>query len=194
MKLLQIGCGGIGSFFVEELCNCVADEQFSNIEITIADNDMVEMKQIRYQNFKVNEVGKNKAQALAKRFEDYGITSIQKRILIEKQLKGYDFIMLCVDNEKTRDLVIRYCHKNNKEFIDLSCRGRGFTAIPKLPKLEDNLKLINVEDTTEYSCQDTETLNKGWIDKGNKIVFVCGIQMLLNYTRGMNNKIISASI
>jgi len=75
MKLLIIGCGGTGSFMIEEICRSIEQEQIDpNTELFIADNDLVEMEQIRYQNFTFEDAGLNKAQALARRFNQFGVT------------------------------------------------------------------------------------------------------------------------
>lgn len=193
MKVLQIGCGGIGSFFIEELCKCIEQEQINpNVEITIADNDIVELEQMKYQNFTYAEAGLNKAQALAKRFKMFGIVALKKRIT-KVDLKPYDFIVLCVDNEPTREMVINYCFDKKKEFLDLRARGRGISAFPKLAKREDNLKWVS-QDNVCYSCQDKERVQQGLIDKGNKVIALIGVQMVLNYLRGMNNKIVNLVI
>ncbi len=195
MKILQIGCGGIGSYLIQEICECIEQEQIDSFnEIIIADDDMVELEQKKYQNFKLNEVGKNKAECLAKRFNEFGIKAIQKRIAKETQIKGCDLIILCVDNEKTRELIIKYCHKHDKEFIDLRADGRRIFAMPKEKRLEDNLKFVDSKDTKEYSCQDKSDLEKGFIQKGNKIIAMMGNQMLLNLIRGHSNKTISMVI
>lgn len=188
MKLLVIGTGGIGSYLVEHLHRCVGKELLDpRIEITVADPDIVEIEQRKYQNFELNEVGLNKAFALSERFKDSGVEAIQKRIIKESQLKGFDFIMLCVDNEKTRELIVRYCHKDDVEFIDLRATGRNIFAMPKEKSLADNLKFIDGKDTREYSCQDKRDLEKGWVQMGNQIVALWGCQMLLNHLRGYRN-------
>jgi molybdopterin/thiamine biosynthesis adenylyltransferase len=195
MKLLIIGGGGIGGFLIEELVNCIHQEQISALtEITIADDDIVELAQVRYQNFAYNEAGFNKAEALAERFSLFGIKAIPNRIKTVKQLKGYDFIMLCVDNEPTRELVINYCFSKNIDFLDLRASGRLISAFPKLEQASDNLKFVDSADTVCYSCQDRNTLQQGKIDKGNKIIALIGVQMVLNHFRGMKNKIINLSI
>jgi len=195
MKLLMIGAGGIGSHLIEELCNSIDQGQIDpNIEISIADNDTVEVDQITYQNFTFDEAGLNKAQALAKRFKQFGITAISKRIKTASQLKGYDFVVLCVDNDITRELVINYAFSRNIDFLDLRADGRRISAFPKMPAKEDNLKLIDTGDATCYSCQDTASLRAGRIDKGNRIVAIIGVQMLLNHLRGLYNKVINLNI
>lgn len=191
MKILQIGCGGIGSFLIPEIMECIEQEQIdADTIIDIADSDIAEIEQIKYQNFKINEIGMNKALALGKRFE---VKAIAERVEKESQLKGYDIIILCVDNERTRELVISYCHKNNKEFLDLRATGRKIFVMPKTT-LENNIKFVDSKDLNEYGCQDKTDLEKGLIQKGNKIVALIGVQMLLNLLRGHSNRTISVTI
>ncbi len=190
MKCLIIGAGGIGSYLVEEICKCIEQEQIDpNTNIYLADDDTVEPGQVGIQNFTFKDVGLNKAQALARRLVI--ITAIEDRIKTAKQLKGYDFIILCTDNDTTRELVITHCFEKNVDFIDLRASGRIISAFPKLGKKEENLNFIDIHDTTCYSCQDKST---GRIDKGNKIIALVGVQMFLNRLRGLNNKIISLAI
>ncbi len=195
MKALVIGCGGIGSHLIPEVCRLIEIEQIDpNTELFIADNDLVEMEQVKYQNFTFEDAGLNKAQALAKRFKLVSITAIKDRIKSEKQLKGYDLIVLCVDNDPTRELVIKYCFSKNVDFLDLRSSGRTLSAFPKLEKASDNLKFIDSDDAVCYSCQDGNNLLLGRIDEGNKIVALIGVQMMLNKLRGMNNKVINLAI
>lgn len=195
MKILVIGAGGIGSHLIAEVCRLIEIEQIDpNTDLVIADNDLVEMEQIKYQNFTFADAGLNKAQALAKRYKHVAITPIKDRIKSDKQLKGYDLIVLCVDNDPTRELVIKYCFSRNVDFLDLRSSGRTVSAFPKLEKASDNLKFIDSNDTDCYSCQDHNNLLMGRIDEGNKIVALIGVQMMLNRLRGMNNKVINLAI
>jgi molybdopterin/thiamine biosynthesis adenylyltransferase len=198
MKILQIGCGGIGSFYAEELFHCMIQEQVPiDLELYLSDADIVEPSQLQYQNFTEVEIGKNKATALAKRLTIDGIqvfTAIPKRIANEKSLSGFDLIILCVDNEYTRELVVRYCHEHDTNFLDLRATGRRIFAMSKTRTLSENMKFIDNHDRTEYSCQEKSDLEQGLIQKGNKIVALIGIQMTLNIFRGHGNKIISEVI
>jgi molybdopterin/thiamine biosynthesis adenylyltransferase len=195
LKLLTVGAGGIGGYLIEELCKTIEQEQIDpNTELFVADNDLVEIEQIRYQNFTFEDAGLNKAQALARRFKQFGVTPIKDRIKSGKQLKGYDLIVLCVDNDPTREMVIKYCFSKNIDFLDLRSSGRIISAFPKLENANDNLKFVDGNDATCYSCQDRDTLLLGRIDKGNKIIALIGVQMILNHLRGMNNKVINMAI
>lgn len=194
-NVLIIGCGGIGSYLIEHICDKIKKQQIDNfIAFEIADDDMVEVKQNLYQNFSLNEVGKVKSKALSKRFKEIGIWAMSKRIDKPTQLKGYDLIISCVDNDTTRQMVIEYCHKADVEFIDLRATGRRFFAMPKEKKIQDNLKFIDKTDKQEYSCQEEEDLEKGVYQMGNEIVAKIGTQMLLNILRGHSNRTISGVI
>jgi molybdopterin/thiamine biosynthesis adenylyltransferase len=196
MKLLVLGCGGIGSHFIEELCTAMKNDQIRPMpELTIADNDIVEMPQIMYQNFRTYECGGNKARMLAKRFsKEIYIKTIEKRIQKEVHLKGFDFIISCVDNEPTRELIIQYAFKKGIQFLDLRATGRHICAFPKLDKIEDNLKYVDIDDITCYSCQAPDARYSHKIDMGHKIIAMIGMQMFLNHLRGLNNKIINLTI
>ncbi|MGB8216274.1 MAG: ThiF family adenylyltransferase [Candidatus Methanoperedens sp.] len=195
MRILVIGCGGIGSFLIPEICRLIEIEQIDqNMELVIADNDLVELKQVKYQNFTFVEAGLNKAQALAKRFKLVSITAIKDRIKSDKQLKGYDLIVLCVDNDPTRELVIKYCFYKKVDFLDLRSSGRTVSAFPKLEKASDNLKFVDSKDMACYSCQDHNNLLLGRVDEGNRIIASIGAQMLLNKLRGLNNRVINMAI
>ncbi len=198
-KILIIGCGGGGSWLVEEINRKIMQGQIS-ASLEIADDDIVEPKQIKFDhNFTLDDVGTNKAKALAERYsnistkalsEEYrysNISAIQKRITKESQLEGYDIIILAVDNEKTRELVIRYCHKKDVEFLDLRATGRRMFVMPKEKKLEDNLKHIDSKDLNKYSCQEKEDIKKNYQQETHKIVALWGVQMLLNLVRGHDN-------
>ena len=193
-KVLIIGVGGIGSYLVEHICDKINNQQIDKyIKFEIADNDMVEIMQVDYQNFHLNEVGMSKSKALAKRFKNNELVAIEKRVEIVKWLGGYDMIILCVDNHKTRKMVVEYCYKYGVEFLDLRATGRRFFAMPKT-NLNENLKFIDSKDKKEYSCQEKEDLKKELYQMGNEIVAKIGTQMLLNLLRGHSNRIINGVI
>lgn len=195
MRLFVLGGGGIGSHLIEELCKSIEQEQIDpNIELFVADNDIVELEQIKYQNFDYREAGLNKAEVLARRFHQFGVTAINDRIKTPKQLKGFDFILLCVDNDVTRQMVIEHCFSKDVNFIDLRATGRRISAFPRLENKESNLTFVDSEDKVCYSCQDRDSLERGNIDKGNKIIALIGVQMFLNSIRGFGNKVVNLTI
>lgn len=191
-NILIIGGGGIGSYLIENICKKIEQEQIDNFtQITIADNDTTEIDQLVYQNFRLKDAGKNKAQALAERFKEYGVKEIKRRINANDIWKGkYDIVLLCVDNDQTREIVVNACYKHKIEFLDLRATGRRIFAMPKTT-LQENLKFIDSNDKQEYSCQEKEDLENGLYQMGNEIVAKIGTQMLLNLLRGHDNRIIN---
>ena len=195
MKLLIIGAGGIGSFFLKELCLAIKQNQVDPYtQVTIADDDVVQSEQVLYQDFKIGEAGLRKVDVLGERYKSLGVNGIPARINAPEQLTGHDLIVLCVDNDRTRDMVVRYCHKHQAEFLDLRSSGRRILAMPKLSGIEENLKFIDADDTKSHSCQEVGDLQQGYIQKGHKIVALIGIQMLLNHIRGHPNRMVSLLI
>ncbi len=188
MNILIIGAGGIGSYIAEHIFENIEKAQLC-ANVTIADSDIVEADQIDYQNFTLNDVGKSKSKVIGKR---YNFNVIEKRINKPSQLKDFNMILLCVDNDKTREWVIKYCHKNKVEFIDLRATGRRIFAMPKTT-LKDNLRFVD-DDGKEYGCQDKADLDKGFVQMGNQVIAIWGCQMLLNYSRGHTNSKISMTL
>lgn len=186
-NILVIGAGGIGSYFARELNTLVMHNVngIEGINVTIQDGDEVEEKNLRYQNFEINDLGKNKANAICDRY-----LFSPKTTFIENQesLQGYDIIILAVDNGKVRNLVYEYCSNNNVYFIDLRSEGRSISFFTKHEKntLEYLKSTINVE-APSTSCQLRFELDNGIIQQGNKIIGTIGTQLLLNYLRGDNN-------
>ena len=82
-KILIIGTGGIGSFLIQFL------DKVELYNITVADPDSVEKKNITYQNFDINDVGELKVQAIANKYKSVMVGS-KYPILTEKQMEAYD--------------------------------------------------------------------------------------------------------
>ena len=187
--MLIIGCGGIGSYLIRELSQLMLNgvKGTDSLNITIADADEVEEKNVKYQNFpEPEDLGKLKAEVLAER---YFVTPITKFITTDEQLKDYDMIILAVDNYKVRELVYNYCENKDKvEFIDLRCKGRQFCFFTK--NKENTLKylLSTLDKSVESdSCQVKFELENGVIQLGNRIIANIGAQLILNYLRGDKN-------
>lgn len=185
MKLLIIGAGGIGSYFARELKECIDQGYIKNVDVTIADPDMVEVNQVMYQNFLLSDAGNNKAEVTAKK---HGFKYHSHKIEKPKDLSGFDTIVLCVDNDKIRITVINYCHEKKKEFLDIRCSGRKVFAMPKLT-LKENIKFVDFKDTNSYSCQEVADKKRGEYQIGNRIAAIVGLQMLINLSRGNPNRV-----
>ena len=186
-KILVIGCGGIGSFLTEHVYQLVLRKQIDleNTEITICDDDTVELKNIKYQNYTKEDILKNKAEVLSDR---YSFTPMKERMENALQLSPYNFIVMCVDNSQCRELVYKYCNKTHTYFLDLRSEGRAVAAFTK-HKENTTEKLLSTLKNTDKSgsCQLEFEIEKGIIQYGNVIVAAIGAQFILNKLRGETN-------
>ena len=64
-KIMVIGAGGIGSFLIPLL------DRVNEYHINVWDDDIVEKKNLSYQDFYEDDVGKHKTDVMAKRYDMY---------------------------------------------------------------------------------------------------------------------------
>jgi len=142
-KILVIGAGGIGSFLIPVL------DRVGLYDITVADPDVVETKNLPYQNFKIVSVGQNKASNMADNYSGSINKAIQFPILSEKQMQGFDLVICCVDNIGLRRTM--YNCKDLK-WLDLRAQGRNaaMVAYTADPKMYDTLL---AGEERSFSCQ-----------------------------------------
>lgn len=69
LRLIQVGCGGIGGFLGTSTARLARECQslYEDVTVQFFDGDTVEERNIRRQNFCLTEVGQNKAETLAYR-------------------------------------------------------------------------------------------------------------------------------
>lgn len=189
MKVLLVGLGGIGSFLVPLIDRAFLDSMDMDMDCTvdIADPDVVEPKNA-WQNFVMKDMGVNKAVALKRRYPHID-KAIQKTIFgVNSDLKGYDIIVMAVDNFPTREAIIRHCYANNIEFIDLRAEGNTAFAMPKTGDLLDDLNTLDLNDKKSGSCQVNDPLKTGYVDYGCKVSAAIGLVMLMNLLNGEKNR------
>lgn len=150
-KILIIGVGGIGSFLVQFL------DKVELYDISVADPDTVERKNIPYQNFTEEDIGKNKASVMGNRYRSIKGGS-QYPILSEQQMKGYDLVICCVDNLGVRKTL----YNTSLKWLDLRAQGRNAALVSH--KAEANMydTLLAGPDGS-FSCQGDswDGTNKG---------------------------------
>lgn len=140
-KILIIGTGGIGSFLVPVL------DKVGLYDITVADPDIVENKNLPYQNFKYGQVGQNKASVMMDSYSS--VNSFSKYpILTEKQMTGYDLVICCVDNLGVR----RTLYNTSLKWLDLRAQGRNAALVSHKadPKMYD---MLLAGEEGSFSCQ-----------------------------------------
>ncbi len=140
-KVLVIGAGGIGSFLIPLL------DKVGMYDITVADPDKVETKNLPYQNFQAKDVGQNKALVMEYNYETTNKAS-KFPILTEKQMQGYDLVICCVDNLSVR----RTLYNSKVKWLDLRAQGRNcaLVSFKADPKMYDTL--LAGKDGS-FSCQ-----------------------------------------
>ena len=140
-KVLIIGAGGIGSFLIPLL------DKVGMYNISVADPDKVETKNLTYQNFSKEAVNVNKA-----KWQEHSYDSVKNYsaypILTAKQMQGYDLVVSCVDNLGLRKTM----YNTSLKWLDLRAQGRNAALVSHKadPKMYD--MLLAGKDGS-FSCQ-----------------------------------------
>jgi len=140
-KILVIGAGGIGSFFIPLL------DKVELYDISVADPDTVETKNLPYQNFNVDDVRENKAKVMYNKHKSVGNCKPYP-ILTEKQMQGYDLVICCVDNLGVRKTL----YNTSVKWLDLRAQGRNAALVSYKadPKMYD---MLLAGEERSFSCQ-----------------------------------------
>ena len=152
-KVLIIGAGGIGSFLIPLL------DKTALYTITVYDPDRVESKNLTYQNFEEEDVGKHKVAVMNQR---YNLKAAEPYpILTKNQIKKYDLVVCCADNLDVRRLMYR----DAKQWLDLRAQGRNCALISY--EMDTNLfdTVLSGPDGS-FSCQGT------WDGKAKNVHFM----------------------
>ena len=208
MKLLIVGAGGIGSYVLEFLYQLMqADQIPEDFKVTVADDDIVEVKNLRYQNFRPEDLNIKKVFALQDYYglldgEQYmpkhrhWLDALDTKISTKEDFQDFDIIVGAVDGKNNfRKILFNYFEdlKDSPEILetkmwwDLRAEGRNIVMFSKNKKntLESMLSVTDdSEDGEGVSCQRTFELEQGWIQQGNKVVALLWSQQFLDYIRG----------
>ena len=110
LRILQVGCGGIGGFLATHTARIAreCERLFDTTTISFFDGDLVEGNNLRRQNFSISEVGLNKAETLAFRLNAAWGMNIQAyprhfhKSDVRYENDTLTLILGCVDNYKAR--------------------------------------------------------------------------------------------
>jgi len=185
-KILIVGVGGIGSWLASKL-NWLTEQGQISAEIHAYDHDEVEEKNIRYQDFTVDDLYENKAMALDMRFDtdNRWFFGHDQKVLDSSVFEGYHLVVSAVDNLKFRKLMYEEC---GSFWIDLRSEGRTIVAVAKHPKNTPEIleNLVKGDLEHEGSCQLQSDLDAGRVQMGNQIIANIGAQLILNWSRDEN--------
>lgn len=177
MKIAVIGGGGIGSYFAMYINKLVETDQLLRHDFTFFDDDVVEQKNVLYQNFDMVDVNQYKTEALAIR---YLALNYKRKRITDADLHGFNLVILCADNNKIRREAFKVWTENKIPFID--ARSNGSACGIYSSDTENYLDTIDNSDDS-YSCQYKYQLDKKEVELGNVIISGILAQCVLNYAR-----------
>ena len=140
-NIIVVGAGGTGGYLIPNLARQVAlQNQLRSVEglqphmITIIEGDTVELKNLTRQNFIEQDIDKNKGQVVAERYGGaFGVTinfvqeyvqsvgqmeTIIQRVRQASQVSMATVIVDCVDNNKTRMILLETARRNSNNGND----------------------------------------------------------------------------
>lgn len=177
MKIAVIGCGGIGSYFAHHIDKLISLKQIKSCRFEFFDDDIVEKKNMLYQNFETSDIDSFKTTALEERY--YNVSFTNKRVGLN-DLLVYNLVILCADNNEIRNIAWTNWKTNKIPFIDARANGKCFGIYSSnLPNYLDTVS----KDNKATSCQNPFQIAKLEIEYGNVIVASMLAQVFLNYHR-----------
>lgn len=161
VPITVIGAGAIGSFTVLAL----AKMGFENI--TVFDDDTVEVENLNAQFFRHKDVGTSKVEALRAMVQDFtGTTIIAIRGRFAGPISKRGIMITAVDNMKTREEVLNAC-ENTGMITDLVIDPRMSAEVATMfayePKKKETMKsyrksLFKDEDGVQERCTAKSTM------------------------------------
>ena len=176
MKVLVVGAGGIGSHFLNFLRQAIKKDYngLLEVDVKVADYDIIEEKNMPYTIYGLEDIGKKKTDVIK---EKLYFDTIDEEITQVGQLRDFDFIILCVDNNEVRKIVL----ESGKPFLDMRAKGRGVSVFLQADGINEFEKTI--ERDIKEGCQYQEDLDSKDVQFGNVISASIGLQYFLNYLR-----------
>jgi hypothetical protein len=183
-----IGAGGIGSHLCRTLHRFLLPDNrqlgnLSNEDFTVFDFDVVEPKNVRWQDYSLEEVGLPKAMlmnlrhhfpARVKRFDEHDVGE-------------YDAFLIAADNAKVRQLIFQHvAQTTGKTFVDMRSEGDiygYFTSACSPETLQASLG-ENASSSTGFSCQRRADLENNVVQLGNWCAATLGLEI---FRRLLNN-------
>jgi len=181
MKVMVVGAGGIGSYLAHHIDHLIELDQIHDLSFTFYDNDIVELKNILYQNFESSDIDSLKTKALSLKY--FNVEFEDKR-LGKADLKEAGLVVLCADNNLIRRQTWENFKENGTRFIDSRANGR---AIGIFSSDTENYEATLSKDDKTSSCQNPFQIAKKEIEYGNVVIASMLAQSILNFNR--NNKL-----
>lgn len=184
-EIVVIGAGGIGSFLAEHLDNLIDSDQIDPKEyrFTFFDDDIVEHKNIMYQNFDPEDIDSKKTEALELKFLNLTFETDridEDKLKIKASRNDLDLSVLCADNNKIRREVYNIKKNYCIPFIDARANGKVVGIYSS--DTRDYLSTLS-KDEGNHSCQNPFQIAKNEIEFGNVVVAAMAAQHILDFIR-----------
>lgn len=146
MEIVIIGCGGLGNPIARLVTRLGVGK------LVLIDNDRVEIENLNRDGFELEDVGKNKAEALKEKLErtfdkhSMRIRAIPENVLnipLNEIIEGVDLVITATDNTSSRIYVNDICVETTTRMIDA-----GFTT----DGLRGHVRLIIPGETACLRC------------------------------------------
>lgn len=177
LRVICVGVGGIGSYFAEHIDKLIELKQIKEMDFTFFDDDIIEVKNMLYQNFDTNDIDSYKTEALEMKL--FNIAFERKRVKRE-DLKSYDLVVLCADNNIIREDAWYNWEQYKIPFID--SRANGKTVGIFSSNTENYLSTLS-SSKESTSCQNPFQIERKEIEFGNVVIASILAQGLLTYSR-----------
>lgn len=194
-----VGVGGTGSLFARDLPQLLIGTKHSMVLI---DGDVVEEKNIRRQSYQLQDVGMNKAIALARKLNSFysiNCAAIDKYVTDKEliaEIKRRDTVPVivgCVDNDNTRKLLEKtfktldsavYIDSANSEYSGnvYTCARIACRQIGK--RRSEVYKLADDKNPTEKSCQEQAAAGNVQYFITNDRMAMCVLEHCFNLING----------
>lgn len=182
-KIGIAGAGGIGSNLLAILFDYGFNRKqfdYSAVDVDIYDDDVVDLKNLLHQNFKMEDISKHKVKVLEDKYVVNGIT----RFMDEKDFKKYDVVFSCVDSMEFRRKLYGYTEESDKLFwIDGRCTSRQ-GAIFNSALDKNDLKKYITQDDIRGGCLLNHEKEQNISHTIPLVVAGMMVQTFLNFLRG----------
>ena len=185
VKVCLIGAGGIGSTLVHFIAPSLSKSKIK-IDFHIIDSDIVEDRNIQFQQFSNSDIGFTKVSCISKSYSSRGfqIKAIESDIDDDTDLSCFDYVICAVDNAKARKLV----HSKSEKWIDLRSTGDGCVYLTD--KTSQSLIEAMTTENSSGSCQQEGAIESGFIEYGYAICAATGAQWLHDHLKFGDSNII----
>jgi len=183
-----IGAGGIGSHFCRILHRLLNAQQLGATlepgQFTVYDFDVVEPKNVKWQDYDMQEIGVPKAMLMTLR---YGYKARVKRF-VEDDLGHHPRYIIAADNAKVRALVFNHVNQvraGTKHFVDMRSEGDVYAVFTDTCPLKTLMESLgaDTDSTVGASCQRAGDQERNVVQLGNWFAAVAGMDALLRQFR-----------